>query len=329
PVDNVPRARRDSDRLERQSGLLQPRQLAQVDSAGREQRGVPDRVEVEREVEERGLVGPHGRRALERVRRGQRDGGPPQRVQRHGVHHVGEDRSRQTSRAAARGGKQAEPEQRDETRSRATLEGHFGAEDTVPRTSGSTRDGCLTSPVSIPSLAAVWRRSGKWSKHSLAAAVWTRSWSWGGTDCRSTPGPRTASTRRTSPPSCHPSSMGWRSSDTRGDAANSGRACSSSAPASPWSPCSTPTRCSSCWCAHRPTWVPCSTTCAATARRSLACFRREIPPCRFRRQLRPPRPPRPPRLPRPRLLGGISWWSTTSPTSGYSCGRISSASGTW
>src|SRR2546422_4471441 len=144
-------------------------------------------------------------------------------------------------------------------------------EDTARRPSGSTHGGCLTSLASIPSLAAVWRQSGMWSKRSPAAAAWTRWWSWGVTGCRSTPAPSTASTPRTWPPSCRRSSTGWRSWATRGGAGNSAPACSSSGRASPWSRFSTPTLCSSSWCGRPPTWAPCSTTCGATARRSPGC----------------------------------------------------------
>src|SRR2546430_12476022 len=50
-----------------------------------------------------------------------------------------------------------------------------------------------------------------------------------------------------------------------------------SVPASPWSPSSTPTPCSSSWCGRPPMWAPCFTTCAATVRRSPACSNPESP----------------------------------------------------
>src|SRR5205814_2253454 len=175
-------------------------------------------------------------------------------------------------------------------------EGIRCGEDTARRPSGSTHGGCLTSLVSIPSLAAVWRRSETWSKRSPAAAVWTRWWSSGVMACRSTPAPPTASTPRTSPLSCHRSSTGSRSWATPGDAGNSVPACSSSVPASPSCPSSTPTRCSSSWCGRPRTWVPCSTTFAAIVRRSPASSNPESPACR--------------------PSGGTSSSSTTRPISG-------------
>src|SRR5256886_2176574 len=116
-----------------------------------------------------------------------------------------------------------------------------------------------------------------WSRRSPAAAAWTLWWSSGVTGCRSTPARPTASTPKTWLPSCRQSSMGWGSWARRADGGNSARACSSSVPASPWSPSSTPTPCSSSWCGRPPTWAPCSTTCAATVRRSPACSDPESP----------------------------------------------------
>src|SRR5437764_9104347 len=97
----------------------------------------------------------------------------------------------------------------------------------------------------------------------------------GATRCRSTPAPPTAWTLRASPRCSPRSSTAWHSSGRRADAGTSAPACSSSAPASRWSRCSTPTRCWWCWCNRPPTWARCSTTCAATAPRSPASSERE------------------------------------------------------
>src|SRR5438309_24641 len=119
-----------------------------------------------------------------------------------------------------------------------------------------------------------------WSRRSPVAAAWTPWWSWGVTGCRSTPARPTASTPKTWLPSCRRSSMGWGSWARRGDGGNSAPACSSSLPASPWSPCSTRMPCSSSWYGRPPTWAPCSTTCAAIVRRSPASSDPESPACR-------------------------------------------------